>query len=215
MSLIFRGGKLFLSIFGLVLALTSALAASLGGRGSNKGNCNISGECSMVVDGSAEILKWCETSKATIAWSYKRKGAFLLSCDCECTSHDNVGWVVDRDSETGEEVVQKLQVGKQSTVESVRRSSGLVSDDFSAHPYCGEVDDKRLSVSVFVTLLKQPTGSDMAPYCFYPAYILIGGNGIEVKTDSPDDGYGAALIVETSGLAETSAVLKAVSDVGE
>lgn len=28
-----------------------------------------------------------------------------------CTSHDNVGWAVDRDSVTGENVVQKLQIG--------------------------------------------------------------------------------------------------------
>lgn len=215
MSVILRRGKLFLATFGLALAVEGALAAFPGGGGGKKENCNISGECSKVVGGSAELLKWCETSKATIAWSYKRRGAFLVSCDCECTSHDNVGWVVDRDSVTGKNIVQKLQVGKQSTVERIRRSSGLVSDEFSAHPYCGEIDDKKLSDSVFVTLLKQPTGGDVVPYCFYPAYILIGEDGVKISTDSPDDGYGMSLIIEGSGLAETSAVLKAVSDVDE
>lgn len=180
-----------------------------------KDYCNNFGECSRAVDGAAELLEWCETSSAMIAWNYKRKGAFLVSCDCKCTSHDNVGWIVDRDVRTGEQVVRKLQVGKQSTVESVRRSSGLVSDGFSEYPYCSAINSKSLSGSMFVTLLKEPTGSDVSPYCFYPAYIVLGEDGLEVRTDRAGDGFGVSLIIEGSGLKEVSAILRAVSDVGE
>jgi hypothetical protein len=126
-----------------------------------------------------------------------------------------VGWIVDRDVGTGKQVVQKLQVGKQSTVENIWRSSGLVSDIFSAHLYCSDIDSKSLSNSMFVTLLKESTGSDVLPYCFYPAYIVLGESGLEVRTDRSGDGYGVSLIIEDSSLAEVSAVLKAVSDVVE
>lgn len=214
MSVIFRRGAILcLSAFGLALAVEGALGASA--EVVEKNYCNDSGECSRAVDGAAEILKWCEASSATIAWNYKRKGAYLVSCDCECTSHDNVGWIVDRDTGAGKKVVQKLQVGKQSTIESVRRSSGWVSDRFSAYPYCSAVNGKKLSNSMFVTLLKEPAGSDVSPYCFYPAYIVLGESGLEVKTDRADDGFGASLIIDDSGLAEVSAVLRAVSNVGD
>lgn len=214
MCVIFKKwAKFCLSAFGWALAVGGSLVASAGE--SEKNNCNEFGECYRAVGGSAEILKWCETASATIAWNHRRKGAFLVSCDCECTSHDNVGWVVDKDVRTGKYVVQKLQVGKQSTVESIRRSSGLVLDGFSGYPYCGAINSKNLSDSVFVTLLKEPTGSSVLPYCFYPAYIVLGKSGLEVKADGGGDGFEASIIIESSGLAEVSAVLRVVSEVDE
>jgi hypothetical protein len=76
MSVTFRrGAKLCLSAFGLALAVESTLAAYAGG---GEKNCNDFGECSRAVDGSAELLKWCETSTATIASNYKRKGSFFF-----------------------------------------------------------------------------------------------------------------------------------------
>ena len=214
MSVIFKKwAKFCLPAFGLVLAVEGSLVASAGESEIN--HCNEFGECYRAVGGSAEILKWCETTSATIAWNHKRKGAFLVSCDCECTSHDNVGWIVDKNVRTGKYVVQKLQVGKQSTVESIRRSSSLVLDRFSEYPYCGAINSRNLSDSVFVTLLKEPTDSDAAPYCFYPAYIVLGKSGLEVKVDGGGDGFGTSIIIEDSGLAEVSAVLRVVSDVDE
>jgi len=214
MSVIFkRGAKFCLSAFALALAVEGTLVASAGVD--EKDYCNDSGECVRAIGGAAELLEWCETSSATIAWSHKRKGAFLVSCDCECTSHDNVGWIVDRDVRSGKQVVQKLQVGKQSTVESVRRSADLVPDRFSAYPYCSDINGKNLSDSMFVTLLKEPTGNDVSPYCFYPAYIVLSESGLVVKTDRASDGFGLSLAIEDLGLTEVSAILRAVSDVGE
>lgn len=81
-------------------------------------------------------------------------------------------------------------------------------------PYCSAVNFKNISNSIFVTLIKEPAGSDVSPYCFYPAYIMIDDNGLEVKTDRASDGFGASLTVDNSGLVEVSAVLRAVSNIG-
>ena len=158
--------------------------------------CNSLGECTMDVSHSApSILQACESPKASVAWNRKRQGAFLVSCDCKCTSHDNIGWLIDITSNADIRKVQKIYIGKRATIEDLQQNPTSIPDMISAHPLCEKIDFEKLKISVFVTLMKQPTNNEMAPYCFFPAYMVEEGARLEVKTNNADDKYGKLLSI--------------------
>jgi hypothetical protein len=79
----------------------------------NSAVCNASGECVLDISDTAKhILLACETPKVEVTWNRTKKNVFLIACDCECTSHDNTGWIVDKDIATGEHKVWKIDLGK-------------------------------------------------------------------------------------------------------
>lgn len=117
--------------------------------------CNVSGECALDIGCIAKnILLACETPKVEVAWNRTKNNVFLIACDCECTSHDNTGWLVDKDIAVGEHKVWKLHLGKKYTVEELGRPMINIPDLFHSHPLCNEPDKRLLKASVFVSLVK-------------------------------------------------------------
>ncbi|WP_413703689.1 hypothetical protein [Pseudomonas sp. Pseusp16] len=144
--------------------------------------CNASGECALDISDTAKyILLACETPKVEVTWNRTKKNVFLIACDCECTSHDNIGWLVDGDMSIGEYKVWKLDLGKKYTVEELSRTVINIPDLFQSHPLCSEPDKKLLKASVFVSLLKHPTNNENSPYCFSPVYITEENHRLNFK----------------------------------
>jgi hypothetical protein len=159
--------------------------------------CNASAECTLELDGADRIVKdACDSPGASLTWNNKREGAFLIVCECECTSHDNTGWLIDMKPKSGIRNVQGLYLGKKTTVEGLMASVGSISDMFASHPLCENVDSKKSQQSVFVSLIKQPTQSESHAYCFYPAYIMEDNGALIMRTDNSQDGFGKLLQVE-------------------
>jgi hypothetical protein len=151
----------------------------------NKAVCNTTGECSIDVSDTAKnILLACETPKVSIAWNRARKNSFLIACDCECTSHDNTGWLIDTNIATGKQNIKELHLGKRYTVEALKHTTSNIPDIFNSHPLCEKIDNNTLNNSIFVTLIKQPTNNDAAPYCFSPAYIIEDKKNLTIQTNN-------------------------------
>lgn len=163
----------------------------------NEATCNPLGECTMDVSHTApSILQACESPKASVAWNRKRQGAFLVACDCECTSHDNIGWLIDMTSTNESRKVQKLYIGKGTTIESLEQEPASIPDIISSHQLCEKIDIEKLKISVFVTLIKQPTNDELTPYCFSPAYMVEGETYLEARTNNAGNKYGELLNVD-------------------
>jgi hypothetical protein len=165
-------------------------------------NCNNFGECTADVgEYGREILLSCETRKAAVMWNRKRPGAFLIACDCECTSHDNVGWVIDLKTPFEELRIQKIHLGKSATIEGLSQRPLLIFDMMSSHSLCETVDGEELKKSIFVSLVKYSTGIDVDPYCFSPVYIVEGGGYLEAKASNTQDKHRELPRIEDSGSA--------------
>ena len=163
----------------------------------NEAACNSSGECAMDISGMAKnIFLACESSKVSVSWNHRRQGSFLIACDCECTSHDNIGWLVDLPPIAGTKKIQKLYLGKRVTVELLKKAPRRISDIFSSHPLCEKIDTEKLKSSVFVSLIKQPENSEVAPYCFSPVYVIGNKKTLEARTNNVNNGYGELLYLE-------------------
>jgi hypothetical protein len=144
--------------------------------------CNEVGECALDISSAAKhILLACETPKVEVAWNRAKKNVFLIACDCECTSHDNNGWLVDEDASTGKREIWKLDLGKRYTVEELSGSVINVPDIFQSNPLCSEPDKELLKTSIFVSLIKYPTKNESTPYCFAPIYITGENNRLNFK----------------------------------
>lgn len=149
----------------------------------NDAICNASGECTMDISDSApNILQICDTSKAYLQWNSKRSGAFLVTCDCQCTSYDNTGWIIDLKTSINERRVQKVYLGKEFTIERLNSRPHRIYDFFSSHSFCESVGNERLEKSIFVSLMKKPTNRDVDPYCFFPVYIVEDGGYLGART---------------------------------
>lgn len=160
-------------------------------------SCNASEECILALGSADSIVRHaCDSPAASVAWNRKREGAFLLVCECECTSYDNTGWLVDINSKTGMRNIQGLYLGKNTTVEGLIANSGSISDMFASHPLCEDVDSKKAKESVFISLIKQPTNSGSNPYCFYPAYIMEDNDALVMRTNNSRDEFGRLLQVK-------------------
>ena len=179
-----------------------------------KAVCNFSGECSMDVGSEGKnILAACEAPRASISWNRKEKGVFLVACDCKCTSHDNTGWLIGGASVTGEREIQRLYLGKEFTVEALGKDPSSISDIMASHPLCEKVDVVKLRESVFVTLLKQPTNNQSAPYCFLPAYIMGYRDSMKIRTNDVGNQYGKLLRMEDIDSIQRSELLEFVDGI--
>ena len=134
--------------------------------------CNFSGECSTDLSWQHnKLLLACETPLASISWNKNQRNVFLITCDCNCSSHDNTGWLVSASSLDGVRDIKKMELGKKFSIESLVSLSSSVPDFFSPYELCETVDPQELRKSTFVSLLKQPASNGGKPYCFSPVYI--------------------------------------------
>lgn len=151
----------------------------------HEGSCNKTGECSFDISNFSEtILLACDTPSASINWNKKHKGSFFIACDCQCTAHDNIGWLIDLNNNVYEKV-EELEVGKAFTVEDLGKQMENFPDIISSHPLCENVDKEQLNNSIFVPLIKRPIKSQFQPYCFSPLYITTEGDNSKTITKIP------------------------------
>lgn len=156
--------------------------------------CNNQGECSLdLSDVGVDSAALCDAPTAWISWNTKQKGIYLISCECDCTSHDNSGWLVSFNSDPNPPSVQKVRLGKRNTLETLHKAPSRVPDILASHLMCEASDPEKLSASIFVSLIKRPTDELGAPYCFYPAYIVARDGLINVESNDRDDDYGKRL----------------------
>ncbi|KQN44816.1 hypothetical protein ASE98_07695 [Pseudomonas sp. Leaf48] len=176
--------------------------------------CNASGECALdISDTAKQIVLACETPKVEVTWNRAKQNAFLIACDCECTSHDNVGWLVDEDMSTGKYRIGRLDLGKKYTVEELRRTVGDIPDIFQSHPLCGEPDNELLKKSFFVNLLKHPTSNESSPYCFSPLYITKDDGLLKFRGHNDGGESGVVQFRESDGPTIYAEILKLVDNI--
>jgi hypothetical protein len=185
-------------VFYLLIASGHAESANIAGEGvprlNGEESCNTFGECRVdVSDRVPEITELCDAPNASVAWNEKRPGFILITCDCQCTAHDNIGWLVTKDQKGAGHTIQRYSLGRESTVRELEGNPGYIPDIMASHPLCEGVDSRKLKKSVFVSLIKQPTNNESEPYCFYPAYFVEGEAGVELVTDNSEDGFGRLL----------------------
>ncbi|WP_153050305.1 hypothetical protein [Pseudomonas sp. MF4836] len=135
--------------------------------------CNGSGECSVeITDLSVRLNKACESPRISMSWNKRAENLYLISCDCECTSHDNSGWIVQLDAVDRKPSAKNVPLGRDITIEKLESSSGEIHDIYSSHPMCEPIDRKALRNSIFASLFKQPTTIGANPYCYSVVYIV-------------------------------------------
>lgn len=171
--------------------------------------CIDSGECSLDVSSVAlDLLERCEAPKLTLNWNENTAGAFLLACDCNCTSHDNTGWLVENYSINALPKITELSLGRRFTLQALRQSPSSIRDTLSSSPLCEPLDFEKAEVGVFVSMIKRPSKADNAPYCYYPVYIVVRAEQLEIETHDEDDGYGRALVFERRDEAVEASIIK-------
>ena len=148
-------------------------------------HCDASGSCHLqlrTVDAAKAV---CDGASASLYWN-KGERTSLLACECDCTSHDNFGWLVYGPSGH----VQGIGLGKAATATAIR-DAHTVEDIMSSHGFCDAFDRSELDVRGFVSLIKYPTGNSESPYCFSVRTIREIHGSIEVQDDGqsvdPDD----------------------------
>jgi hypothetical protein len=156
--------------------------------------CNNQGECSLdLSDVAVDSTELCDAPSAWISWNTKHKGIYFISCECDCTSHDNSGWLVSFNSSPNPPSVQKVTLGKRYTLEKFHKAPSMIVDILAPHLMCEASDPEKWGASIFVSLIKRPTDKLKNPYCFYPAYILFRNGSITVQSNDRDDDYGKRL----------------------
>jgi hypothetical protein len=149
--------------------------------------CTTDGECIREIGVHAKtIFEKCETDRVTIAWNRRYEDAYLISCDCRCTSHDNTGWIVSNTKGASSLIITRAVLGKSATVAQIKSEPDAIKDIMSSFPLCEKPVRSELTHSVFVTLIKSPTGEEDPPYCFSPAYIVKGPKGLELRPGNGD-----------------------------
>lgn len=170
--------------------------------------CNSSGECTLDVSNDlSALVEVCEAPRAALNWNEHRKGALLITCECECTAHENVGWLVLAGKKNSPIKIQRYTLGKTSTVSALLKKPKYISDFMASHPVCEDIEVQKVQASVFVSLAKQPTGDENHPYCFYPIYFIESEGEMAVMTDNPLDGFGTLLVDDGVGPQEQELVL--------
>ncbi|QOY62253.1 hypothetical protein INQ40_10025 [Lysobacter sp. H21R4] len=129
----------------------------------------------MALAGNQEALSLCEGGAPMLYWNEGREN-YLLSCECNCTSHDNTGWLVDRSSRK----VQGVALGK-TAVAAELVDVDSVSDILAAHPFCAAIDPGSLQAAEFVSLVKYPTGNEDSAYCFSPRTFITSSEGVVIE----------------------------------
>ena len=204
----------------LILFLTTSMATRATAQGAviddlsmvvNEPSCNASGECTLDVGNDVPaLIEMCNAPRASLIWNKYRKGALLITCDCECTAHENAGWLVMAGEKNSPGKIQRYILGKMSTVSALLEKPAYIPDVIASHPVCEDIDVRKVQVSVFVSLAKAPTGNESVPYCFYPIYFVESDGGIAVMTDNPLDEFGK-LLVDDSGQSEEQELILEIS----
>lgn len=149
--------------------------------------------------------------KQSVSWNAKFKNAFLIICDCDCTTHDNEGWLIENSRSESKATVRQVYLGKETTIASMRKNPSRISDIMASHPLCEALVAKMLDESSFVTLVKRPTHGRLESYCFSPVYIALGEEGLQFK--GPDSNLGRTNFKEeVSNLKLRGAILKIVNE---
>lgn len=117
----------------------------------------------------------CEGYAPMLYWNEGREN-YLLACECDCTSHDNTGWLIDGSSGK----VQRVALGKPAIATELV-GVDAVSDILASHPFCEAFDPGSLQAAEFVSLIKYPTGDEDAPYCFSPRTFTMSNDGIVIE----------------------------------
>lgn len=138
-------------------------------------------------------------------WNEGREN-YLLACECNCTSHDNTGWLVDGSSGK----VQGVALGK-PTVAAELVDVDSVSDIVASHPFCAAIDPGSLQAAEFVSLIKYPTGDEDAPYCFSPRTFITSNEGVVIEDNGskvPDSDDEVFLVTSAEVAATVLALAK-------
>lgn len=153
-------------------------------QSSNFGTCNAEGECTadLPLDSSAS-KNLCGNQKTNVFWSNNIKNYVVVQCDCQCSSHDNEGWVIKTFDSAQKIKTTHVQLGKAVSKTFILRSPTSVPDIMTSHSFCKAPDKKRLAESFFVTLFKYPTGNDDFPYCFSAISFKWLGENLVIETD--------------------------------
>lgn len=129
---------------------------------------------------SAMIKAACGTKKVWLSWSNAAPNATLVTCDDGGTAHDNWGWLVETGMEGDETRVRRVSLGKVSSVADFKRIGAQVPDTFTSHPWCSGTKPKAPLNAVFTTLVKAPSETGDAPYCFMP-HFFTGNTGTPLR----------------------------------
>ncbi|SDS97922.1 hypothetical protein SAMN05216222_2779 [Pseudomonas prosekii] len=90
-----------------------------------------------------------------------RSGAYVLSCECDCTSQENTFWLIDT---AGKSPVKTIYTSKIVSSIDIEKNKGGVPDLFGLVPYC---TNPQVNSEVLINLKKIP-GPEGAtqPYCY-------------------------------------------------
>ena len=116
--------------------------------------CDSAGHCKLKLTKNADALALCEGNAPKLYWNQGRE-SYLFACECDCSSHDNTGWLVD--VSTGR--VQGVGLGKPAVAQELINVD-IVTDIMASHPFCEALDSNSLRSAEFVSLVKYPTGND-------------------------------------------------------
>lgn len=89
-------------------------------------------------------------------------GTYILSCECDCTSQENIFWLVKENGEIPK--VKTIEMSKVvSAIDLVKHEAG-VPDIFGVVPYCAAPKVKVDSL-VYLQKIPSPDGAPQ-PYCY-------------------------------------------------
>lgn len=166
--------------------------------------------CHVTLIADEDALALCEGYAPTLYWNEGREN-YLLACECDCTSHDNTGWLVDGSSGK----VQGMALGKPA-VPTELVDVDAVSDIMASHPFCEALDPGSLQAAEFVSLIKYPTDDEDAPYCFSPRTFAMSNGSIVIENNGrklPDGD--AEVFLATSAEVATTVLALARKTVAE
>lgn len=111
-----------------------------------------------------EIGEFCEADETQTSKYIASAGAFILSCECDCTAQENRIWIIfDRSQE-----IYKLDASKAvSTLEF--KGLDAIPDTFGKVPLC---EKTQAADSTITILTKMPSTSYSSPYCYSAEFFV-------------------------------------------
>lgn len=141
---------------------------------SNEERCGTDDYCKKSLDYDPVAISLCDGMSPYLYWN-RATSNMLLACECNCTSHDNTGWIIYGINPK----IQGVALGKPTTPDLIRQDD-KVPDIMASHPMCSAINEANLSDADFVTLIKYPTGDDNSPYCFEARYLLVRDDELRI-----------------------------------
>lgn len=122
--------------------------------------CGPDGYCELELADSDEANSICDGTNPKLYWKQGRRD-YLFACECNCSSHDNMGWLIFGPSKR----VQGVTLGKPAVAKDILEAKSI-SDIMTSHPFCEQANRDTITEANFVSLIKYPTGNEDNPYCF-------------------------------------------------